>query len=415
MNGNLFLLTSVMMINKLMQKLKIMKKISCLILAFSFVLVTKTYSQVKIVNKDSLKIEDKHFPSELIIGGAIRLNYAWQSYNTERKERGGDFGFELFRLDIDEKFKDFYFSVQYRWYEYFEAIHHGYFGLHLTPDLDIELGIHQVPFGILPYASHSFWFGATYYLGFEDDYDTGIKLIYNLNNWTFHGAFYKNPEYIDPNRMGRYSFDLVTKEKQANQEINQFNFRSNYELKPTDKVLINIGASIEGGFIYNQITKKKEDRYAVALHADFKYNGWNVQLQGIDYRFNPNNPVDVSNETIQFGAFMYPFLVAVDAQVLTFNVAKTFKPSWQMIDAITIYNDFSAVIPNGNNVHNSIQNVTGFLLVKKRLYIYTDWITGQNMWFDGGSGIGLNESGADEWKGRLNINFGYYFSSNKWR
>jgi len=53
--------------------------------------------------------------------------------------------------------------------------------------------------------------------------------------------------------------------------------------------------------------------------------------------------------------------------------------------------------------------------VKKGLYLYTDWITGQNMWFDGGPGIGLNESDADEWKGRININFGYYFSSNKCR
>ena len=375
----------------------------------------KCQSQINVVNTDSLKVGEKYVPAKFSIGGALRLNYAWQTYNAERKERGGDFGFELFRLDIDGEGGDMYFSVQYRWYEYFEAIHHGYFGYHITPDFDIEIGIHQVPFGILPYASHSFWFGATYYLGFEDDYDTGIKLIYNLNNWTFHGAFYKNPEYIDPSRMGRYSFDIVTEGEQANQEINQFNFRAAYDFKPTEGMVLNLGASLEGGFIYNQTTKNKGDRYAIALHADFKYRGWNLQLQGIDYKFNPNNPSNVSNETIQFGAFMYPFLVAVDAQVLTFNVAKTFKVGWRVIDEISIYNDFSTVIPNGNNVHNSIQNVTGFLIVKKGLYLYTDWITGQNMWFDGGPGIGLNDPGADDWKGRLNINFGYYFSSNKCR
>ncbi len=389
--------------------------LSILLGIFTLMMAINCQSQINVVNTDSLEIGDKYVPAKFSIGGAIRLNYAWQTYNQERKERGGDFGFELFRLDVDGECGDLYFSVQYRWYEYFEAIHHGYFGYHIAPDFDLEIGIHQVPFGILPYASHSFWFGATYYLGFEDDYDTGIKLIYNLNNWTFHGAFYKNPEYIDPSRMGRYSFDLVTEGEQTNQEINQFNLRAAYDLLPTEGMVLNLGLSLEGGFIYNQTTRKKGDRYAIALHADWKYRNWNIQLQGIDYKFNPINPSDISNETIQMGAFMYPFMVAVDAQVLTFNVAKTFKPGWRVIDEISIYNDFSTVIPNGNNVHNSIQNVTGFLIVKKGLYLYTDWVTGQNMWFDGGLGIGLNESGADEWKGRININFGYYFSSNKCR
>ena len=384
-------------------------------MAFCAIFESNIYSQVNIVDEDSLKIGENYLPAKFSIGGAIRLNYVWQSYNQQRKNIGGDFGFELFRLDADGECGDFYFSVQYRWYEHFEAIHHGYFGFHILPELDLEIGIHQVPFGILPYASHSFWFGATYYLGFEDDYDSGIKLIYNLNNWVFHGAFYKNPEYIDPSRMGRYSFDIVTEGEQQNQEINQFNLRTAYNFKPKDEMLINVGASFEEGSIYNQTTEKKGNRYAIALHVDFKYHGWNIQLQGIHYGFNPINPINVSNETIQLGAFMFPFMVASNAQVLTFNLAKTIQIGWRVIDEITFYNDFSIVVPNGNNVHNSIQNTTGFLIVKKGLYIYTDWISGQNMWFDGGPGIGLNEPGADDWKGRLNINFGYYFSSNKCR
>lgn len=392
-----------------------MKKSLLLLSIFCIIVESNLYSQVNIVDNDSLKIGENYVPANFSIGGAIRLNYAWQNYNQNRKNIGGDFGFELFRIDADGECGDMYFSVQYRWYEHFEAIHHGYFGYHIIPDLDLEVGIHQVPFGILPYASHSFWFGATYYLGFEDDYDTGIKLIYNLKNWVFHGAFYKNPEYIDPSRLGRYSFDIVSEGVQQNQEINQFNLRAANDFKPTDGMVLNIGTSLEAGSIYNQTTEKKGTRHAIALHADFKYRGWNLQLQGIDYSFNPINPTGVSNETIQLGAFMYPFMIASDAQVLTFNVAKTITVGWRVIDEITFYNDFSVVIPNGNNVHNSIQNVTGLLIVKKGLYMYTDWITGQNMWFDGGPGIGLNEEGAEEWKGRLNINFGYYFSSNKCR
>ncbi len=388
---------------------------SVLIIIISVITTFNSFAQINVVNTDSLKIGESYYPAKFSIGGAIRLNYTWQTYNQERKDIGGDFGFELFRLDVDGECQDIYYSIQYRWYEHFEAIHHGYFGYHILPELDIEIGIHQVPFGILPYASHSFWFGATYYLGFEDDYDTGMKLNYKKNQWNFQAAFYKNPEFIDNSRMGRYSFDIVTEGEQTNQEINQFNFRAAYDLIPTEGLVLNVGTSLEGGFIYNKTTRNTGNRYAAALHADFRYRNWNIQLQGVDYKFNPSNPSGVSNETIQFAAFMYPFLVAVDARVLTFNLAKTFEPDWRVIDKISIYNDFSVVIPSGNNVHNSIQNVTGLLIVSKGLYIYTDWITGQNMWFAGGPGIGLNGPGANDWLGRININFGYYFSGNSCR
>ncbi len=385
------------------------KSVILLILLMSLSFLSQ--AQLNIFKQDSVSIGKSTYPAQLSLGGAIRLNYSWKTYDEDLKKRGGDFGFELFRLEADGECGNIYFSIQYRWYEYFNAIHHGYFGYHLTPDLDLEIGIHQVPFGILPYASHSFWFGATYYLGFEDDYDAGIKMIWRKENWTFHAAFYKNPEYIDNSRLGRYSFDLVTKETQQNGETNQGNLRVAYDLKPVEGMVLNVGASGEYGGIWNGTTKKTGSRYALALHADWRYKAWNLQLQGIRYHFNPVNPEDVAENTIQYGAFMDPFMVAVDASVITFNVAKKIPINCKIIDNITIYNDFSIVTPSGENTQNSIQNVTGCLVVKKGLYLYIDWISGQNMWFAGGPGIGLDHEGWDDWKGRLNVNFGYFFSS----
>jgi len=389
------------------------KYLIALILLAIFVLPVQ--SQINIFKNDSISIGEAKVPAKLTFGGAVRLNYSWKTYDNELKKRGGDFGFELFRLEVDGECGNIYFSVQYRWYEHFEAIHHGYFGYHLSPDLDLEIGIHQVPFGILPYASHSFWFGATYYLGFEDDYDAGIKMIFRKKKWTFHGAFYKNPEYLDNSRMGRYSFDMVTEDDQQNGEVNQGNLRVAYDFTPVEGMVLNVGVSGEYGGIYNSITQKTGNRYRMGLHADWKYKNWNLQFQGITYKFNPENPEEVDDNTIQLGAFMYPFLVATSGNVLTFNIAKTIKLEWKIIDNITFYNDFSVVLPEGNNVHESIQNVTGCLVVKKGLYLYIDWITGQNMWFAGGPGIGLDTPESDEWKGRLNVNFGYYFSSQACR
>ena len=48
----------------------------------------------------------------------------------------------------------------------------------------MQVGVHQVPFGILPWASHNFYFQLPYYLGLEDDYDLGVKHILKQGEWT---------------------------------------------------------------------------------------------------------------------------------------------------------------------------------------------------------------------------------------
>ncbi|QDS99162.1 hypothetical protein [Adhaeretor mobilis] len=348
--------------------------------------------------------------SSLSIGGAIRLNYGWRDYSEQDSDKVGDFGFELFRLDADAEYGDLGMSVQYRWYGPFEAVHHAYFSYELSPEWEAQFGIHQVPFGILPYASHSFWFNATYYLGFEDDYDTGLKFLYDSGPWDMQLAFYKNPEYIDSSRAGRYSFDLVTSDQQANEETNQFNARLAYDWELGCGVTNNLGVSVEGGQIYNTITEKMGDRFAYALHDNLTYGDWNFQLQWINYQYHPENPPGVDTDTIQVAAFQFPFLIATDADVATINLARTFSVDFRLIDTITCYSDFSKVYPSTPDSHSSTQLVLGCLLAaQERLFVYVDWIAGQNMWFAGGPGVGLNRPESGEWQSRLNINFGLYF------
>lgn len=353
---------------------------------------------------DSLKILPK-----IKIGGALRLNYSYKNYDQENMDRLGDFGFELFRINVDIDYKDIFLSVEYRWYENFNAIRYGYFGYHLTDNSSIQIGIHQVPFGMLPYASHSFWFNATYYLGFEDDYDAGIKFIYDDDSWNLQAAFYKNPEYIDSERYGRYSFDLVTDDIQGNQEINQFNIRSAYKWNINEDLLMNLGLSLEAGQIYNKITKEKGNRHAFALHNNMFYKNWNIQLQWISYEYNPKNPENLSEKTIQFGAFMFPFEVSSKADVYTFNLANDIHINKKYLDRIKLYLNMSMVSPKQGYGSDSKQIVLGTTLIKRGLYAYFDYIFGQNMWFSGGPGIGLSHPEDETWNSRLNINFGYYF------
>ncbi len=336
------------------------------------------------------------------------MNYSLKDYDSDQKNLGGQLGIEVIRLDVNGRYRDMGYSIQYRWYNDFEAIHHAFFNIPLKIDNhNLQIGIHQVPFGILPYGSHSFWFSTTYYLGFEDDYDTGVKYLGSNDNWQWQVAFYKNAEYTDDKRLGRYSFDVVRSEKQQNIEVNQGNIHLSRFITLNNKSSLSAGFSAEVGQLYNYSTKDFGNRWASAAFIDLNINLWNIQIQAINYEFRPENDPLVSDETIQLGAFLYPFLVSSKANVFTANIARTFTPKNVWFEKLKLYNDWSAVFPLENG-HESIQNVTGILLTRGGLYTHIDVIQGYNMWYSGGPGVAL-ENDAAEWYSRLNINMGYYF------
>ncbi len=342
-------------------------------------------------------------------GGAVRLNYAWRDYDDQNKDRGGDFELELFRINARGTIGEVILDAEWRRYNGFQAIHHAWVGYEFSEQTHVELGITQVPFGILPYASHSFWFSGAYYMGFEDDYDTGVKVVRKSGDWTFHTAFFKNPEYADDSRADRYSFDLVTGGDQQNTETNQVNFRAARLLTHEADSTTELGFSLQAGQIYNQTTEDNGDRWAVAAHLNGNYGPWNVHLQGMSYAFNPENPTGVSDDFVQYGAFAFPFLMAAKGEVWTANVARAFTVDWGPITGLNCYNNLTYIDPRVDNSAESVQNVTGCAVSAGGVYAYFDWIAGRNMWFAGGDGIGLDGGSAGKWRSRFNINIGYYF------
>ncbi|HKJ88117.1 MAG TPA: hypothetical protein VKA48_06380, partial [Gammaproteobacteria bacterium] len=128
------------------------------------------------------------------IGGALRLNFARKHYDPGSRSRGGDLGLELFRLSVDGTKGGVKFSAEYRWYPYFNAVHHGWAGVKAGKVGKVQVGIMRVPFGLLPYAAHNYWFGVPYYMGFGDDYDAGAQYLYQQGPLDVRAAFFKNAE-----------------------------------------------------------------------------------------------------------------------------------------------------------------------------------------------------------------------------
>lgn len=52
----------------------------------------------------------------LKIGGALRFNYNYSDWKAGCRKRGGDFGFDVFRLNVDASYHKFQLSADYRFY-----------------------------------------------------------------------------------------------------------------------------------------------------------------------------------------------------------------------------------------------------------------------------------------------------------
>lgn len=332
-------------------------------------------------------------------GAAVRFNYGWRDYGPD--EGNGELDLELLRASVEGAGEHWMYSAQYRWYEDFDAVHHAWVGLRWSDDRDLRVGIQQVPFGLLPYASHSFWFGSGYYLGIEDDHDLGVVYRDARGDTDWHAGVFFGDEYGTGARFDRYSFDLATTAGLPFRERERVHARVARTAQFGDWAA-EAGVSGFAGRLEDRADGGTHTHAALALHGQLDRGPLSLQAQWARYRY------DVPGDRVALSAFQFPFEIAAEADVLTANVAWTFADAgW--LDSVTCYNDLSTTQVRGSGLRDSWQNVTGCSFSKGAMTTYVDWIAGRNMWFVGGPGVGIEEPGGDRWRSRLNINIGFYF------
>ncbi len=348
--------------------------------------------------------------TSLALGGALRLNAAWRSEDDADQDTFGNAGFDLFRLDVSASYDDWELDVQYRWYEYMDTIHHGYLAYNFSPQQRLEFGVTQVPFGLLPYASHSFWFSQGYYLGLEDDYDAGVKYRHEAAPWVFDIGFFKNEERNNSASPDRYSFDVTRSGVQQNEEENQFNLRVARQFDLGADHALEAGVSGAWGQLYNRTTEDSGDYWRAAAHLDFDSGPWELQLQGSYYDYSPENPAGVDDNTVLMGAFADTELVAAEGALFGVNVARRMNvDTVRAIDGMICYNDYSYLKKRGRgDLPDSQMNVTGCSFGIGPIYTYVDFIAGKNAPFLGAADA-LGPSSDSDWQARFNINIGWYF------
>jgi hypothetical protein len=368
---------------------------------------------------------DEKKGAEIDVGGAVRFQYVLEDYNDRSKDNNGTFEMDTVRLNFDGTVGDVILSAEWRWYQYMNVIHHAWVGYDFSDSLQGQVGVNQVPFGVTPYNSHSFFFSSNYYLGLEDDYDFGAKLIYDEGPLNVQGAFYWNDElggadsYLGfdagdfPNFLNdRYSYDIVgvrdpgegTFATPSNFafDSNIFNGRIAYTFGHGTDHSTEIGFSGQYGDVKDAGANGIGSQSAVAAHLVGNYGPWNIQLQATEYEYDMDN----GSGRMAVGAYDFFDTIAAEATSYTGNVAYSLPVNWGPVSNLTFYNDYSLVTDKSGGLEDTWMNVSGVAVTAGGLYTYIDLILAENQPFIGGSMDSATKPGTNT---RFNINFGYYF------
>ncbi|CUA84534.1 hypothetical protein [Pseudidiomarina woesei] len=349
------------------------------------------------------------------IGGAVRTQYVWEDYNDPLKDRGGDFDFDLVRIDYSGQIGDVILSAQYRWFQYMDVVQHAWVGYNFTENWQGQLGVTKVPFGNTPYNSNSYFFSSNFYVGLEDDHDLGAKMRYRDENWDFDVAFFKSDELggadsLASSKADRYAYDAVgvrlTGEGLYDTPVALAAETNSWALRGARKWTINdyssaeLGASLQWGDM-NDGVDTVGDRTAWAVHGLYNYDQWTFMGQVTEYDYN----LDLANQGLVVGAYAYYDTIPTKARLYSANIAYSMPVKIGPITNLTFYNDFSLMTDKRLYDEETLMNVLGVAVSAGGLYTYFDWVTARNQPFVGGSMSGE----AKDTNTRFNINIGYYF------
>ncbi|WP_227006126.1 hypothetical protein [Marinifilum sp. N1E240] len=358
-------------------------------------------------------------------GGALRFNYNYSSWKDAQKKRGGDLGFDVFRLNAKAKYKGLKLNAEYRFYsdDFGGAmLKQGWIAYDFNKNDELQFGLTQVPFGITQYNSNSWFFSLNYYVGLEDDHDMGLKFTHIGENWDYNIAFFKNAEEL---RFGsnsdvsnsRYSYDVGSIDLNGdgnlnirNKEVNQLNGNLTYKID-NENTKHRIGVSAQYGGLFNLDTEETGNRYALAAYYELKAGKFGVKAQFSNYKYNPENLEGERDDVIAMTAYGAPYLVASEASIYTLGLSYSIPLKWGPVSSVVIYNDFGYMDKAESNFEDSMMNVTGAMFTAGNIYTYFDFAAGKNQsWLGPEWTNALAEGTPDaDWEMRFNINVGYYF------
>jgi hypothetical protein len=357
--------------------------------------------------------------SGLHLGGAVRLNYSHREWD-DRYDSAGLVDFDTARIDIAYDRGAWLGSAQYRYYHFRNAspthfLHHAWIGRRLSEATQLHVGVNPIPFGILPFASNNYFFSLGYYVGLEDSYNLGAKVLHRRGPLDLQFGFYPRDGghwHGASDASARYTFNIVPAGERRNRERDTAVGRIAYTFKHAEDANSVLGVSLLGGRVPNETTGRDGNRYAGALHLEGRYGRWGIMLQAARYRVQLENPPGADSRIAFMGAYDAPYQVATHADLYVANVSYRLTRKVGPLSHITFYSNYSLLDKHEAGFRDSHQQVFGVSFnATDKVFVYVDYLFGRQHPYVGPNFTsGLAAGGKDGgWHRRVNVSIGYYF------
>jgi len=356
-------------------------------------------------------------------GIAISIPFVDWDRPTASGARDGDLRFSVFRAGARATYGDISLEFQYLFFPRYNFLRNAVIAYHLH-DLTLDIGVSRAPFGLLPFASNSWFFGLPFYVGLEDDADLGLRARYARNGFSAWLAFYKNTEghYFGSSLdSARFSYDVVRataaeltgsgiSADRNDRETNELTARVAYE-RTVGSFGFEVGVSGRIGQLHDIATNAKSPRFAGALHARLSFHGLHLDLEGIAYRYSPHVAATDDPRLVVMGAFDFPYAVASRGTLLVANLSYEHEVHWGPIERIRYFFDTGQLWKRVGNFPTSRQLVLGAYAIAGPIFLSVDGGLGRNHpWIgpDYGPAFGAGVPGS-RWHRWTNINLGFAY------
>lgn len=361
--------------------------------------------------------------SVLIVGGAMRVNYAVGSYGegtgspSRASGDGGNFTLDTARFDADYIGPTLDAKFQYRFYDGYHVLHTADLGYRIDDNSRIRLGVTRVPFGPSDFGiSQSWFFDQHFYVGLADDMDLGIRYSRSFSHTEFDVAYFVSDEgsWAGSSReSARYAYDIVNESGAGYEERGQFNLRGIHSIVD-DSSRIDIGASLQYSRLKSRGNQSNGNGVAISLHSEATLDRLSIAAQLTRFDIDVSEQQSLGTENlVQFGGFDAPATVAAAAWIPAVSFRyKLVTEEIPWLDSVMPYLEYSAVIKDERSFNDSELFVLGAAWSRKGWYIYSDLALSNGNEFVGGESEFGDRLGANldnQWQYRFNLNFGVYF------